>query len=117
MTVRKYGSGDWQGSDGEGYANVLSFYQVNEEQDMIQWNQELSNDVIWYVCDKNPLWMSYKWWTWKGDGAGKETSEVPEQLSKWEMMMVWDRRERVQMMERVRQQKYEKQNWLHLLTD
>lgn len=36
MTVRRCGSGDWQRSDGEGYANVLSFYQVNEEQDMIQ---------------------------------------------------------------------------------
>ena len=32
MTVRRCGSGDWQGSDGEGSANVLSFYQVNEEQ-------------------------------------------------------------------------------------
>ena len=36
MTVRRRGSGDWQGSDDEGYAKVLSFYQVNEEQDMIQ---------------------------------------------------------------------------------
>lgn len=25
MTVRRYGSGDWQGSDDEGYAKVLSF--------------------------------------------------------------------------------------------
>ena len=34
--VRRGGSGGWQGSDDEGYAKVLSFYQVNEEQDMIQ---------------------------------------------------------------------------------
>ena len=52
MNDGRCGSGDWQGPDDEGYAKVLCFYRVNNEQAMIWWNHELNSDTIRHACEK-----------------------------------------------------------------
>lgn len=64
-------------------------FQVNGEMDKKnQWKYELDNDMTGCACEEILSGRS------KVGGfektARKERSQVPEQLSKWEMMMVWD---------------------------